>query len=134
MNTEQGVILKDLQQSSRETATASVTMAALAQAREARESSQAARDDQARQAAADRSSKALDRLSVWWAANWKYIAGIVLLVFYPQVIRQAQDLGIVPALKTEAPAPQIVPVPVPVRAQPEATAAPTEATEAPADD
>ena len=82
MNKEHGIMLTDLKEAARETATASTTMAAIAQAREERDRERAAADLEAQKARAEREAKAQERIATWFSENWRYLGLILLLVFF----------------------------------------------------
>jgi hypothetical protein len=118
----QSVRLEGIESSSRETATASMRMADIMAERAQRDKDERAEALARMEVEVATKSLRISKIAEWWAANWKYIGGVALLIFYPQVIRQAQDLGLMPALAVDSPAaatapaePVLVPAPLPAQ-------------------
>ena len=114
MSTRMAVDVADLKDAARQTATASVTLAALAEAREARDASREALAATRQAAQDDRDAHVKDRLAAFFAENWRYMALLLLLIFYPQVLGTLQAAGILPQMSAQAADPVVIPVPVPV--------------------
>jgi hypothetical protein len=111
--TEMGIRFETIEQASRDTATASQRMAAIMEER-------AKMEAEAREAAREAARREAEERAKFWSKvvdfasshGWK-IVGLLLLIFYPQILRQAQDYGFIPAFRA-APPPIEQPAPAPV--------------------
>ena len=115
--------LNSLQQTSKDTATASIRMADIAEERARRERE----DREARRLRAERkeerADKAWDRLTVWSADNWKGAVLVILLFVNPASLGKLYELGLLapfgvpqptaaaPAIHPSPPQPVLLPRP-----------------------
>lgn len=108
---EQAMFIQNIDKATEKTATASLEMAAIARERmELEREARREAADQAREAAkADAEAKA--KLFHWWSENWRYVVLLLVIIFYPQLLGQMQQFGLLPNFQTQAAA-QPLPVPM----------------------
>ena len=94
----QGQILRSLEDNSRATATATIELAALARAKDAREHQEADRKAKLEEQVAESRQAAVDRFAGALADNWKYLVLILVLILQPGAAEMLRAWGLLPTI------------------------------------